>query len=68
MSNSKNLSPRDSFYGETKKNRTITVTDTGWEGLRSLADSQGLSISEVLERIGRKALTVQDYKDFLKKP
>ncbi|WP_013335051.1 hypothetical protein [Gloeothece verrucosa] len=42
---------------EPKKNRTITVTDLGWNGARALALSLGLSsFSELVEKLGRKEI------------
>lgn len=40
-------------YGEPKKRREVSVTDTGWMGVKAFARARGLSVSELLERIGR---------------
>lgn len=47
-------------YGERKKPRGITVTDSGWDGLQHLAQEEGVSVSELIERIGR-GLLKSDY-------
>ncbi|UFP93238.1 hypothetical protein [Gloeobacter morelensis] len=49
----RNLRPRSRFYGEPKKTREVSVTETGWRGVRALAASLDLSVSELLERLGR---------------
>ncbi len=42
------------LYGEAKKQRTLTVTPTGWEGAKNAVKSAGYgSISEFLELLGR---------------
>ncbi|KAM3099268.1 hypothetical protein ACKFKF_15050 [Phormidesmis sp. 146-12] len=46
-------------FDEEKKRRTLTVTESGWEGAMAVAkelDCRG--ISELLELIGRKQLLV----------
>lgn len=40
-------------YEERKLPRKLRMTETGWEGLRSIAASHGISIAELLEQIGR---------------
>lgn len=56
-----NLKPgSESDYGEVKKRRSIAVTDTGYEGLRLLAQACGCSLSEYLERLGRGTIGAAD--------
>ena len=40
-------------YRERKKQRNISVSQQGWEGFHELAKSQGLSLSEMIEKLGR---------------
>lgn len=48
---------RPPIYGETKKTHSIRITDTGWGGLREIAEQQGCdSVAELLERLGRGSL------------
>ncbi len=47
--------------GEKKKERTVTVSQTGWEGTKALLQAVGCSsVSELLEKLGRKQLSVVD--------
>lgn len=44
----------EQVYGEPKKQRTLTVTDSGWEGAAAAIKAAGYSsISDYLEKIGR---------------
>lgn len=44
----------EQVYGEPKKQRTLTVTDSGWQGAVAAIKAAGYSsISEYLEKIGR---------------
>ncbi len=44
----------EEIYGEPKKKRTLTVTESGWQGLVEGARASGCnSVSEYLEKIGR---------------
>jgi hypothetical protein len=55
----KNLHPRDKIYPEDKRDRRLTVTETGWLGCKGLAQELGLSgVSELLEKLGRKELEI----------
>jgi len=45
--------PKTSDWGETKTNKGIRITPTAWEGWHELAESLGLPMNEVMERIGR---------------
>jgi hypothetical protein len=48
-------------YGGKKKERTVTVSQTGWEGTQAILQSLGCSsVSELLEKLGRKQLAVVD--------
>ncbi len=41
-------------FGEPKKKRTLTVTETGWKGANVTIKAAGYSsVSEYLERLGR---------------
>ena len=41
-------------YEEQKKQRSVTLTDTGWKAVRGMAKEKfGLSVSELFEQIGR---------------
>lgn len=45
----------EDVYGEPKKKRTLTVTESGWQGLVEASKAFGCSsVSEFLELIGRK--------------
>ena len=55
-----NLRPREPMYGEAKKRRELLATDEGWAGLKGLAASHGLSVSEMIERLGRGTLSLGD--------
>ncbi len=45
----------EEVYGEPKKKRTLTVTESGWQGLVEASKATGCnSVSEFLELIGRK--------------
>jgi len=44
----------EEIYGETKKKRTLTVTESGWQGVVRAARAAGCtSVSEYMEKIGR---------------
>ena len=46
-------------YKEDKKRRHLSVTDTGWDKTKAIAKEQlKLSVSEMLEKIGRGELIV----------
>lgn len=49
---------RPPITGERKRNRTITVTDTGWQNAQSIASSLGMSISELVEKLGREEIKI----------
>ncbi|MEM7761693.1 MAG: hypothetical protein AAF298_26770 [Cyanobacteria bacterium P01_A01_bin.40] len=42
--------------GSTKKPRRLSVTKEGWEGCQKLSHEIGLSVSEILESLGRGEL------------
>ena len=44
------------FYEEKKRGRHIAVTDTGWDGIKAIAKDQDLTISQLIEKIGRKEI------------
>ena len=42
------------FKSEDKKKRNLSITDTGWEGMKSLSQHYGCkSVSEFMEKMGR---------------
>ncbi len=46
-------------YDELKSKRmTIAMTPTGHQGLNALAQARGVSLSELLERIGRGLIAI----------
>ena len=46
-------------YEEKKRPRTLMATDTGWENLKRIAKEKlGLSVSEMVDQIGRGQLNV----------
>ena len=49
---------RPQIYEEPKKVRSVSVTTTGWSGLQEMANTLGLSTSELLEQLGRGALVI----------
>lgn len=53
-----NLQPRETLYDQPKKRREVMATDTGWQGFKSVAKEMGLSASELVERVGRGAISV----------
>lgn len=40
-------------YGETKKTRSVKVTDTAWDGWQRKAQYLGLSRNDLIEKLGR---------------
>jgi len=42
--------------GSTKKSRRLSVTNEGWEGCQKLCTEIGISVSEVVESLGRGEL------------
>lgn len=63
---------RVALYGERKKPRQISLTNTGWEGLDRLSEVHGSSRSDFLEQLGRGNITLKGlqeiYKKFLNTP
>lgn len=47
---------RPQAYDEAKQGHRVTVTPTGWEGFRSIAEQLDISVSELIERFGRGQL------------
>jgi hypothetical protein len=48
----------EEIYGEPKKKRTLTVTESGWQGAVKAVRALGYSsVSEYLERFGRQEPT-----------
>jgi hypothetical protein len=59
-----NLTERDGRpldFEQRKKNRSVTLTDKGWEGLKQLAeDNDCKGISDLLDRLGRGEFSLSD--------
>ena len=54
-----NLQPGQSnpLYDELKKQRSVTLTETGWIEVKKIAKEKfGVSVSELLEQVGRGKL------------
>lgn len=69
MPNTQNLTPREPEWGETKKRRVLYLTDTARTSLEQVAESLGYrSLSDLVERLGRKTLTTKELREFLKSP
>lgn len=53
-------------FEQKKKNRTVSVTDLGWEGLDKLAKEQGCKgISDLFDRLGRGEFLLVDANKML---
>ncbi len=44
------------LYSEPKTTHSIKATNTAWNGLKCLAASSGLSLSEYLESLGKTGM------------
>lgn len=51
---------RTQDYEEPKRKRGISVTDRGWSGLETFAGEVDISVSELLERVGRGIFSIID--------
>ena len=60
-----NREGRQPLHGEAKKDRYVRATAEGWEGFKEVAQSLGISASELVEQIGRGELVVNRKKDLL---
>lgn len=49
---------RKTIYSKSKSRHGVTLTDDAWAGVQAIADRWGVSVSELLERIGRDQLAV----------
>ena len=48
-------------YKDLKKQRSVTLTETGWSAVKNIAkEKYGLSVSELLEQIGRGNISLPD--------
>ncbi len=56
-----NLRPREPIWGETKRKRHPFMTDVAWAAWQELASVMGYSVSETMERIGRKELSSEEF-------
>lgn len=54
----KKLRDEPYIWSEVKKRLNLALTPTAIAGLEELANAQGMSRSEFVERIGRKIFTV----------
>jgi hypothetical protein len=53
------LRGRTPDYGENKKQRYLSVTEEGWEGIRGVAVAANCaSISDLIEKLGRGELKI----------
>lgn len=50
---------RPTDYEQPKQRHGVLVTPRGWEGLAFLAQQVGVSVSELLERIGRGKVLIE---------
>ncbi len=51
----------EEVYGEPKKKRTLTVTESGWENIREIAKNSGCnSVSDLLEKIARGQISLSE--------
>jgi hypothetical protein len=50
---------RPRTYGEKKETHNISVTPTGWGGISKIAQVFGISVSELVEQLGRNILRVE---------
>ena len=51
---------RKSDYGKPKSKRGVTLTDEGWNGIKTLANQHGCnSVSDFLEKVGRGLVKVK---------
>lgn len=55
-------------YGEKKKVRRLTVTEEGWQGVSEIASAYDLSVSEILELVGRGELVLVKLQQVLSRP
>ncbi|KOP23409.1 hypothetical protein AMR41_26305 [Hapalosiphon sp. MRB220] len=47
-------------YDQPKRARNVSTTDTAWMGLKELAYDREISLAELLERLGRGIIKLQD--------
>jgi hypothetical protein len=51
---------RKSNYGTRKSKRGVSLTDEGWDGIKSLATEYGCnSVSDFLEKVGRGLVEIK---------
>lgn len=56
----------EDVYGEPSRNHTVTVTDTGWNGVKDIVKQAGYSgVSEFLEYVGRGIISVPEKMESL---
>jgi hypothetical protein len=52
---------RPTEFNESKEPHTVTITPSGWQGLKELVEQQGCSsISDFLDRLGRGEFSLSD--------
>lgn len=52
---------RPQAYREPKKQRYLSITETGWQGMQQLAENLGCNgVSELLEKMGRGQIQAQE--------
>ena len=59
----KNLRPRKPTYGQNKVRKDVYVTPDGWNGLKEVAEKHEVSVSELVERIGRGMIATENVKE-----
>jgi hypothetical protein len=50
-------------YNEPKRDRRLTVTETGWTGAKRLIGSMDMSVSDFLEKLGRGQIIVMQTQE-----
>jgi len=51
---------RKPAYGKAKPRHGVTVSEDAWTGIQEIAEGLGLSVSELVERLGRKQLVLKE--------
>lgn len=55
-----NLGGAEPLYETAKKKRSLWVTDLAWQQLEDLAEAHNLSRAELIERLGRGLLRLEN--------
>ena len=59
----KSMRGRPEYYSELKKLATFSLTPTAKAGLNLLSRTRSISMSELIEQIGREVIKLADGKD-----